>query len=266
MSLETESGFHLKFTQEPEVKNPIVIEGLPGIGHVGRLAARQLVLELKAKKFAVLHSDHFPPQVLIGKSGLVHTMRNDFYYWKAEKEGQNDLLFVIGNTQSASNEGQYLLSNKILDIMEKYQPAAVITLGGLGVGKVVEKPKVFGAITHKKFISDLEAHGVIVSRDNVGQIIGISGLMLGLAKLRGIYGACLMGETSGFYIDPNSAKAVLKVLSGFLDVEVGMKQLDSMAKAAKERAAEAQVLEKKMMEDLGMIQKKTGDEELRYIG
>ncbi|MEE9594897.1 MAG: PAC2 family protein, partial [Candidatus Hydrothermarchaeales archaeon] len=143
---------------------------------------------------------------------------------------------------------------------------AVITLGGLGVGKVVERPKVFGAITHKKFISDLEAHGVIVSRDNVGQIIGISGLLLGLAKLRGLYGACLMGETSGFYIDPNSAKAVLKVLSGFLGVEVGMKQLDEMTKAAKERAAEAQVLEKKMMEDLGMIQKKTGDEELRYIG
>jgi len=266
MSSEKQSGFHIKITQEPDVTNPIVIEGLPGIGHVGRLAARQLVLGLRAKKFAVLHSDHFPPQVMIGKSGLVHTMRNDFYFWKAEKKDQKDIIFVIGNTQSASNEGQYLLSNKILDVAEKYQPEAVITLGGLGVGKVVEKPKVFGAITHKRFIPELEELGVVVRRDNVGQIIGISGLLLGLSKLRGIYGACLMGETSGFYIDPNSAKAVLKVLSGFLNIKITTEQLDSMTKTAKKRAAEAQVLEKKMMEDLGMIQKKPGDEELRYIG
>lgn len=266
MSSDADPGFHVKVTREPDVKNPIFIEGLPGIGHVGRLAARQLVLELKAKKFAVLHSDHFPPQVLIAKSGLVHTMRNDFYYWKAKKKGQRDLLFVIGNTQSASSEGQYLLSEKFLDIAEKYQPEAVLTLGGLGVGKVVEKPKVFGAVTHKRFVSELEDLGVIVRRDSIGQIIGISGLLLGMAKVRGIYGACLMGETSGFYIDPNAANVVLKVLSAFLNVPLDAKRLIEMTKAAKKRVAEAQRMERKMMEDLGMIRGAPGEEELRYIG
>ncbi len=266
MKSENEKNFHVKLTREPDVKNPILIEGLPGIGHVGRLAARQMILALRAKKFAVLHSDDFPPQVLIAKSGLIYTMRNDFYYWKAKKKGQRDLLIVIGNTQSASSDGQYLLSKKILDIVEKYQPEAVFTLGGLGVGKVVEKPKVFGAVTHKKFVSELEDLGVVVRRDGIGQIIGVSGLLLGMARLRGIYGACLMGETSGYYVDPNAAKALLSVLSSYLKIEMEMKQLTDMAKAAKKRVAEAQRMEKKMMEDLGMIQREPGEEELRYIG
>ena len=34
--------------------NPILIEGLPGIGFVGKLAAEHLVSELKAKKIATI--------------------------------------------------------------------------------------------------------------------------------------------------------------------------------------------------------------------
>jgi hypothetical protein len=266
MDPEKDPGFYLRITREPDVVNPVFIEGLPGIGHVGRLAAKQLIYELRAKKFAVLHSDHFPPQVLIAKSGLIRTMRNDFYYWKARKEGQRDLLITIGNTQSASSEGQYLLTRKILEIAEKYQSKTIITLGGLGMGKVVEKPKVFGAVTHKRFIPELEKLGVIVRRDSVGQIIGVSGLLLGMAKLKGIYGACLMGETSGFYLDPNSAMSVLKVLGAYLNVELEMKRLTQMTRAAKKRVAEAQRMERKMMEDLGVIRREPGEEEIRYIG
>ncbi|MEE8168190.1 MAG: proteasome assembly chaperone family protein [Candidatus Hydrothermarchaeales archaeon] len=258
--------FDLKITREPKVKNPVLIEGLPGIGHVGRLAARHLVIELRAKKFGILHSDHFPPQVLIGENGIIQTMKNEFYYWKAEKKNQKDLILVIGNTQSASSEGQYMLSKQILDVAGKYSPESIFTLGGLGIGKVVEKPKVFGAVTHKKFIPELERLGVTVSRDGMGQIIGVSGLLLAMARLRGLDGACLMGETSGFYIDPNSAKAVLKVLCGLLNVEVDMKNLTKKARVAKKRVAEAQRMEKKMMEDLGMIHREPSAEEMRYIG
>jgi uncharacterized protein (TIGR00162 family) len=259
--------FHFKETQKPKLENPIVIEGLPGIGYVGRIAAKHLVSELGAEKFAILHSGHFQPQVIIKKSGMIQTMKNEFYFWKAKKKTQRDLIIVIGNTQSMSPEGQYALSEKLLDIIEPYDPEMVYTLGGLGMGRMVEKPKVLGAVTTKKLIPTLEELDVIIRRDEIGQIIGVSGLLLGLSKLRGIHGACLMGETSGFYMDPLSAKAVLEVLATLINVDIDVKKLAKRAKAAEKRVAEAQKVEKKIMEDMGIIQKgePTADE-LRYIG
>ena len=42
----------IKFLEKTKFKNPVLIEGLPGIGNVGRVAAGYLVSELKMKKFA----------------------------------------------------------------------------------------------------------------------------------------------------------------------------------------------------------------------
>ena len=259
--------FHLKITQKPNLENPILIEGLPGIGYVGRIAAKHLVSELKAKKFAVLHSTYFQPQVIIKRSGMIHTMKNEFYYWKAKKKNQKDLIIVIGNTQSMSPEGQYALAEKLLDVVGEYKVDTIYTLGGLGVGRMVEKPRVLGAVTHRKFIPELEERDVIMRREEVGQIIGVSGLLLGLSRLRGIYGVCLMGETSGFYMDPLSAKAVLQALAGLLNVEIDTTKLTKRAKATERRVAEAQKLEKKILEDMGMFQRgEPTDDQLRYIG
>lgn len=260
-------NFHLKITQKPDVKNPILIEGLPGIGYVGCIAIKHLVSELNAKKFAILHSDYFPPQVIIKKSGMINTMKNEFYYWKAKKKNQKDIIIVTGNTQSMSPEGQYALTEKLLDIVDAYKVDTIYTLGGLGIGRIVENPRVLGAITHRKFIPELEKQGVIVRRDEIGQIIGVSGLLLGLSRLRGIHGICLMGETSGFYMDPLSAKAVLQVLSALINVEVDTTKLTKRAKDAEKRVAEAQKIERKIMEDMGAIQKgEPTDEQLTYIG
>lgn len=259
------SEFIVKKIKEPEVKNPVLVEGLPGIGHVGRIAAKHLCNELGAEKFASLFSDTFPPQVLIRKTGVIQEMRNDFYYWKSE-DGERDILFVIGNTQSSTPEGQHLLSNQILDIAVNYGVKMIYTLGGLGIGRIVEKPKVYGAVTSDRFISGLEKLGVIVRRDGMGQIIGVSGLLLGLAKIRGLEGMCLMGETSGYYLDPNSAKAVLEVLCKILGVTVDMSKLTEKARDAEKRVAEAQKMERKMMEDLGIIQKEPSEDQMRYIG
>ena len=69
----------------PKLKNPIFIEGLPGIGNVGKLAVEHLIDFMKAKKFAELYSKDFPPQVFINPDGTVKLVNNEFYYWKTKK-------------------------------------------------------------------------------------------------------------------------------------------------------------------------------------
>jgi len=79
----------VKELKKIELKNPILIEGLPGLGLVGRIATRYLIKRLKAEKLAHLYSPHFPYYVLVNKKGSVRLPRGTFYYWKNENgEGE----------------------------------------------------------------------------------------------------------------------------------------------------------------------------------
>jgi len=70
-------------------------------------------------------------------------------------------------------------------------------------------------------------YGVVFSRGEPGSgIVGASGLLLGLAQLNGIEGVCLMGETSGYFVDPKSARRVLEVLTAILGLEISFAQLE----------------------------------------
>ena len=70
--------------KKPKLNNPILIEGLPGIGNVGKLAVEHLIEMTKAKKFAEIYSKDFPPQVFINPDGTIKLVNNEFYYLKAK--------------------------------------------------------------------------------------------------------------------------------------------------------------------------------------
>ena len=42
----------VKVYEKPKLENPVLLEGLPGIGFVANIAALHLIRELKAKLFA----------------------------------------------------------------------------------------------------------------------------------------------------------------------------------------------------------------------
>ncbi len=86
--------------KKPKLKNPIFIEGLPGIGNVGKLAAEHIIESINAKKFAELHCKDFPPQVFINLDGTIKLVNNEFFYWKAKKRDQRDLILLTGDYQN----------------------------------------------------------------------------------------------------------------------------------------------------------------------
>ena len=91
--------------EEVELDNPIFIEALPGLGHVGKLAADHMIDELGATKFAEIYSPTFPPQVLVKDEGVIENMFNELYYLRDVGEDNLDLIILVGNTQSLSPEG-----------------------------------------------------------------------------------------------------------------------------------------------------------------
>ena len=46
----------IHYEEHPKLDNPTFVQGLPGIGNVGKLAAEHLKDELKAVKFAEIYS------------------------------------------------------------------------------------------------------------------------------------------------------------------------------------------------------------------
>ena len=245
----------IKYYEEPKLKNPVLVEGLPGVGNVGKLAAEHLADKLKAKKFASIFSKHFPPQVLIGEDGVVRLVSNDLYYYKSKDQ---DIIILSGDYQGTSQEGQYDLSYEVLDILEKYGGDTVYTLGGWSVGKIVTEPRVLGAATSLEMVKKLKAADVEFSKDEpAGGIVGAAGLLLGLGQIRDMDAACLMGETSGYFSDPRSAQTVLASLGKLLGVEIDFTELE-------EHAKEIDDLTSKLNEMKPAVEP-SGDE-LKYIG
>ena len=247
------------YEERPVLKDPVFVEGLPGVGNVGKLAAEHLVEEIKAKRFAVIFSRYFPPQVLVTDDGTIKLVRNELYYWRREGGNGPDLVVLVGDYQGLTPEGQYVLAAKMIDVCVELGVKRIYTLGGFGVGRMVEDPRVLGAVTKADLLPEMRGRGVTFSKGEPGSgIVGASGLLLGLGDIKGIPAVCLMGETSGYFIDPNAARKLVVVLSGLLDIKVDLAKLE-------ERADQIERITSKL-KDIEKMEKNSQYENLTYIG
>ena len=244
--------------KKPTLVNPMLIEGLPGIGNVGKLAVEHLIDSIKAKKFAEIYCKDFPPQVFINSNGTISLVKNEFYYWKAKNANQRDLVLITGDYQGLSSQGQYELVDNILNILQDLGVKELYTLGGYGLGHDISRPQVLCATTDKDLVPSMKKHGAIFKKNEPGGgIVGASGLLLGLGKLRGFKGACFMGETPGYLVDPKSAKAVLKVLMSLTHINIDVSALEKKAKEIEQIAQQLRDFETSTKEK---------PEDLKYIG
>ena len=216
------------FVEKPELHDPILIEGLPGIGFVANIACLHLINELKAKKFCEIHSSSFQALSVTTDKGLLRPPLNELYYVHDESYS-HDLIILFGNTQALSAKGQYELCDKILDIAEDRGSRMVITIGGLKRDHVPSSPKVYCTATDLDTLDETMRLGA----DKIqGRVFGVAGLLLGLAKLRGLRGFCILSETPGLYPDALAAKVALEFLSRYLAVTVDLSRLDTAVEAS----------------------------------
>jgi hypothetical protein len=250
-------GIEVETLANPELSDPVFIEGLPGVGHVGKLAAEHLLDEFDGELVRRIYTDDFPPQVSIDDEGVAELTHAEIHAVDADG---TDLLVLTGDHQAQSNAGHYRLADAFLDVAEEFGVSRVFALGGVPTGELIEEYNVVGAVTESDQLADLEDAGVEFREDEpAGGIVGVSGLLLGLGKRRGIPAACLMGETSGYLVDPKSARAVLEAMQTAIGFEVNF---DSM----EERAEEMEEVVSKIQEMQGQQSGMPSDDDLRYIG
>jgi uncharacterized protein (TIGR00162 family) len=248
----------VKILKKPKLNKPILIEGLPGMGYVGKLAAEHLLEVLHAKKFVEVLSPYFPHHVAVEADGTLRPLRNELYW--ARLDGR-DVIIWTGDVQPVSTEGHYELVERVLDVAKRLGVKQIFTLGGYATGKYSEAhPKVIG-MGDSKLLEKIRERGVMVEKGG-GPIIGAAGLLLGLGRLRGLRGICLLGETHGIVVDHRAAQAVLEVLAEILGVKLDLSNLEQRAKMTKE------IMERVRREiELGeRKEKQREEEEAWYIG
>jgi hypothetical protein len=206
---------YLRELSTPALEKHIFIQGLPGFGNVGRIAAHLLIKYANAKPLAELYSPTFPDYVAVSSKGVCQLPRYEFYSATID-----DSKFVImtGESQPSFDDvlAHYEVCGEILDYAQRLGCQFLITIGGVPLAE--EKAQVYIAATTRKIAMEfMEKGAVIYSR---GRIVGGTGLTLAMGKERGIDGACILGSTTGYTSDKGAGLLAFKFLMKALGKEI----------------------------------------------
>jgi len=242
--------------EKPQLKDPVLIEGLPGIGFIANIAALHLIDQLKAKKFAEIISSSFQDFAFLTETGSARSPINELYYVKRE-EVNHDLIIWFGNTQALTTPGQYELCGQSFRYCPEFRLPTCGFARGFKKEEVKGEPLLYSAASDEETLKESIQLGTKVM---VGHIFGIAGLVVGLSRLRNLKSFALLAETIGVHPDECATRAVLSALEKFLNLPVDLTHVDAAADQIK-----------RMLESFGPIkniqeEKKKEEEALRlYI-
>jgi uncharacterized protein (TIGR00162 family) len=250
----------IELERELDLENPVFVEGLAGIGHIGRNTVSYVAEKTEAEQVGEVTSHHFPPHTIVKDDKIIEPIKNKIYALKRE-EGR-DVILLEGNAQAGTAQGHHEVAEKVMNFIQDQEVSEIITVGGYGTGDVVEDPSVFGAVCTED-MKDKYPDSDIEFDHEVGQVVGISGLLLGLAQDENIPGLCLLGETPGFLLsDPKSTEAVLQVVEEVLDLDLDYSDLDEKVEESQEVLKKLQNLKKSQKPEEDQSQ----SSDLGYIG
>ncbi|MFH1750628.1 MAG: PAC2 family protein [Candidatus Micrarchaeota archaeon] len=224
----TESVIRVKRGIKPN--NPLMLVGLPGIGFVSKLAVDHLIKVTKAQHFATLYSPNFPNQVIALKSGNLKLFSMRFFYKKLKGR---DLIILKGDVQPLTVEGQYEVSSKIISFFKSLGGFEVVAMAGYAVNKTAEKPAIYITSNSKSQLKYFLGLGA-KQNDAIIPIVGMAGLVPGIARLYDVKGSCLLVETQGQAIDAIGASALLDMISKITKEKIDTGELKGKAKKTEE--------------------------------
>jgi uncharacterized protein len=232
----------VRLFKTPELVDPVMIACWPGIGNVGLLAVETIKELLQAEEIGYIEPrDFFYPKKVTIKDGEIIGLdfpNSKFYY---KKTARRDFLFFIGEEQpvwgnKAYAEGAkaYEMANMVIDVALKFGCRRIFTSGAAVTAihhtmksKVWVVPNNSGMIDEVKTWKNILMMSQVENREGQGSITGLNGLLLGVARKRGLDAICVMGEIpvylQGFPIlYPKGSKSVIELLSQVLDLQVDL--------------------------------------------
>jgi proteasome assembly chaperone (PAC2) family protein len=223
----------IKIYKRPRLKNPHIIVAWPGMGEVAFKAASYLVEKLGAEEFAeILPEDFFYLTGISIQEGILDLPKlpySKLYFWK-NRTGKNDLIIFISSAQPDLAKAE-AYSRRILYLAKSFKVKTVISFAAMPQPiDHTQNPRVWFTTTSAELNNDLKKHNLSLLSE--GQISGMNGILLGMAKREGLAGLCLLGEIPLYTIqieNPKASQAVLEALGKIVDLKVDFSGLADQA-------------------------------------
>jgi len=221
-----------------KLNSPIMICAWPGMGEVALKAALNLKEILQFKEFAKLESpEYFEPSSVSIKNGVLELPKHiggTFYCYKNPKRANDIILFVSDMQPNLGSALSY--ATEIINFAESQKVKLIYSFAAMRVPiDHAQDPKVWIAMTSRRLLQNFK--GLNLKILNEGQISGLNGLILGIAKSRGIDGVCLLGEIPIYTIqieNPKASLAVLEALEKNLRLGINLAPLRERARFVEE--------------------------------
>lgn len=224
-----------KIFKEPELTDPVMIAGWPGMGSVALGVVDYLRRKLVSEKLAEIVLDPMATvdSVIVenGVADMPPGPKNTLYYTK-----NPDLIILEGDVQLAGLPGIALL-NKVLDIAVKFKVKTIYTGAAFPLPiSHKEDPDIYGAVNKKTLVPMLSKYEIKPMEG--GHISGLNGLVLGLAKERNIDAFCLLATMPQYAIslpNPKASGAIIGVLEKILNFVVSLEEMDEYIRDMEEK-------------------------------
>ena len=218
MASQTLGDTRIHELAQVELKEPVLIQGLPGLGYVGKVAVDYFIEKLKPKKIGELYSSYllFPDGNLginISEDGTYSLPRYEFF---AYGERDPNVILLTGDAQP-SVTGQYEVASIVLDFAQRFGCKAVYTMGGYGTRSGNDVGAVYAVVGEAALGERLRKMGAKLAK----------GVILGIGRQRNLSCAGLLGATTGAYPDLEAARAVIQMLTGLVSIPVDLTELDT---------------------------------------
>ena len=223
----------IKEITAPKLKNPVFIAAWPGMGEVAYRSAMFLKEVLSFKMFAKLEAqEFFKPAAVFVDNGVVNNPKvpaGIFYYC----QGKNtpDIILFLGDAQPPLEYAQ-TISLAIINFVKKYKAKFVFTFAAKPEATDHKSDsKIWVAGTSETIVSTFKELGVEVLKD--GQISGLNGIILGVAKEKKMQGVCILGEIPFYTVQIENPKAIakiLEILAKFLKIDLNLSSIVERSK------------------------------------
>jgi len=247
-------NWKIKTIKTIKVKKGILILGFPGIANVGKICINFLIESKKLKPIAEFSSYTLSSVAFINEKNLVSLPKIFLYYFKT---GNKNYFLLSGDAQPQTEQGVYEFCELILDYVKKAGVSEVITLAGIGLQNIPQKPKLYITGNNPKLIKKYASGWNISNKlyGFLGYIGGISGVLLGMNKIPGV---SILAETfaNPMYIGMKGAQQILEYLNNKLNLKLDLKDLDKEI---------AELEEEMLLKPGGEFKEKT-KKDISYIG
>ncbi|MFH1285961.1 MAG: proteasome assembly chaperone family protein [Candidatus Micrarchaeota archaeon] len=213
-------------TSKFDLKNPILIEGFPGLGLVGTISASYLADKLGMEPLGYITSERFPPIAAIHNYNPLFPAR----LYKSKKHN----IVVLFSELIMPIQTIHALTDEIIGWSLKHKVKQIISLGGIGIKG--EQDEVFGVASSPELNKKLQKAGVKLIKE--GATTGVNGLLLAKCASMNFPAISLLAESKPEYLDPLAAAMVLDALNKLTGLKVDTSKLTQESKLLESKLKE----------------------------